>query len=163
MEEIPRRGENPAAFAKRMAREKAERISLLHPKRWVLAADTIVVINGKILGKPRDAREAGKFLRFLKGRTHQVVTGFCLRHDQFNRTICRSVSTRVTFKSLTADEIDWYVRTKEPLDKAGAYAIQGCGAFCVQRIQGSYTNVVGLPVSEVVQALEKFAGFRLGS
>jgi len=90
-----------------------------------------------------------------------VITGFCLKNRALNRTLIQSVSTRVSFKSLSLEEIDWYVRTGEPLDKAGAYAIQGKGAFCVKRIQGSYTNVVGLPVWELLEALEKYAGFQL--
>ncbi|MEW6184963.1 MAG: Maf family protein [Thermodesulfobacteriota bacterium] len=163
MEEIPRRGEDPVAFAKRMAREKAERVSLSYPDLWVLGADTIVVLDGKILGKPRDGQEAGKFLRFLSGKTHQVVSGFCLRHWNNKQALCRSVSTQVTFKALTAGEIDWYVKTAEPLDKAGAYAIQGRGAFCVRKIRGSYTNVVGLPLAEVLEVLEKCTGFHLSS
>jgi len=162
MEEIPRRREDPIAFAKRMAREKTEMVSQSYPDLWVLAADTIVVLDGKILGKPRDGQEAGKFLRFLNGKTHQVVSGFCLRHYNKKQAVCRSVSTQVTFKALTAEEIDWYVKTGEPLDKAGAYAIQGRGAFCVRKIRGSYTNVVGLPVAEVLEVLEKCAGLHLG-
>jgi septum formation protein len=159
--EIPRPKEDPVSFAKRMAEEKAGIVSSLYPEQWILGADTVVVLGEKILGKPEDSQEAKRFLQLLSGETHQVITGFCLKNRTLNRSLIQSVSTRVGFKSLSPEEIDWYVRTGEPLDKAGAYAIQGKGAFCVKKIRGSYTNVVGLPVAEVMQALEKVAGFRL--
>jgi septum formation protein len=159
--EIPRPKEDPVLFSKRMAEEKAGLVSSLYPEQWVLGADTVVVLKDKLLGKPKDSQEAKRFLRLLSGETHQVITGFCLKNRALNRSFIQSVSTRVSFKSLSPEEIDWYVHTGEPLDKAGAYAIQGKGAFCVKRIQGSYTNVVGLPVTEVLEALKKYAGFRL--
>ena len=159
--EIPRPKEDPVLFSRRMAEEKTEIVSSLYPEQWVLGADTVVVLGKKILGKPKDSQEARRFLRLLSGETHRVITGFCLKNRALNRTLIQSVSTRVSFKSLSLEEIDWYVRTGEPLDKAGAYAIQGKGAFCVKRIQGSYTNVVGLPVWELLEALEKYAGFQL--
>ncbi|OGP49748.1 MAG: septum formation protein Maf [Deltaproteobacteria bacterium RBG_13_43_22] len=162
VQEIPRWHEDPISFAKRMAEEKAEIVSSFYPDQWVLGADTVVVLGKKILGKPKDSQEAKRFLRLLSGKTHRVITGFCLQHRATNRSFCRSVSTRVSFKSLSTEEIAWYVRTYEPLDKAGAYAIQGKGAFCVKKIQGSYTNVVGLPVTEVLEVLEKYTGFELG-
>jgi septum formation protein len=115
-----------------------------------------------MLGNPRDFPEAKRFLRLLSGETHRVITGFCLMNKGLNRSISQSVSTAVTFKVLSGQEIDWYVRTGEPMDKAGAYAIQGKGAFCVKKIRGSYTNVVGLPVTEILEALEKMTGFRMG-
>ena len=159
--EIPYPEENPVSFSKRMAEEKAGIVSSLYPRQWILGADTVVVSGGKILGKPRNFQEAKKFLHLLSGDTHQVITGFCLKHRVLNRSFIQSVSTRVRFKSLSREEIDWYVRTGEPLDKAGAYAIQGKGSFCVKEIKGSYTNVVGLPLTEVLEALEKVAGFRI--
>jgi septum formation protein len=162
VQEIPIRHEDPTSFSKRMAEEKAELVSSLYPKQWVLGADTVVVLGGKILGKPKDSQEAKRFLHFLSGKTHRVITGFCIRHRKMNRSVLRNVTTRVSFKTLSAEEIDWYVQTGEPLDKAGAYAIQGKGAFCVQKIQGSYTNVVGLPVTEVLEELVKYTGFQLG-
>jgi septum formation protein len=160
--EIADADETPSSFAKRMAREKAGLIARLHPEKWVLGADTVVALNGKMYGKPKNDRQAMDFLRDLSGKTHQVITGFCLCHRKNKIAFVKSVRTLVTFKALSRQEIKWYVRTEEPHDKAGAYAIQGKGAFCVQKIQGSYTNVVGLPVSEVLEALEKYAGFRLG-
>jgi septum formation protein len=160
--EIPDLDEPPSNFAKRMAREKAGLIARLHPEKWVLGADTVVALNDKMYGKPKNDRQAMAFLQDLSGKTHQVITGFCLCHQKNRITFAKSVRTQVTFRSLSRQEITWYIRTEEPQDKAGAYAIQGKGAFCVQKIRGSYTNVVGLPVSEVLEALEKYAGFRLG-
>ena len=160
--EVPDLHEAPFSFSRRMARRKAEIVSIVLPKQWVLGADTVVVLEKKILGKPKDSREAKRFLHALSGKTHQVITSFCLKNRGLNLTITKSVSTRVSFKTLSAKEIDWYVQTGEPLDKAGAYAIQGKGAFCVQTIKGSYTNVVGLPVTEVLEVLEKYAGLRMG-
>jgi septum formation protein len=159
--EIPGRYEDPVSFAKRMAEEKAGIVSSRYPDQWVLGADTVVVWGKRIMGKPKNAREAKRFLQLLSGETHQVITGFCLKHRGMNRSCVKSVSTQVHFKSLSAKEIDWYVQTGEPLDKAGAYAIQGKGAFCVKKISGSYSNVVGLPLTEVLEVLEKQAGFRL--
>ena len=160
--EIPRPKEDPVLFSKRMAEDKAGIVSSLYPEQWVLGADTVVVLGEKILGKPKDSQEAKRFLRLLSGETHRVITGFCLKNRAMNHSHFQSVSTRVSFKSLSLEEIDWYVQTGEPLDKAGAYAIQGKGAFCVKKIRGSYTNVVGLPVTEVLKLLEKYAGFKLG-
>jgi septum formation protein len=160
--EKPGRKETPAAFARRMATEKAHGVSSSKPEDWVLGADTVVALQGKIFGKPKTEREAKAFLQELSGKTHRVITAFCLCHHQRGVSVIRSVETRVTFKTLSPREIKWYGQTGEPRDKAGAYAIQGKGAFCVQEIRGSYTNVVGLPVTEVLQALEEFAGFRIG-
>ncbi len=159
--EIPRHREDPVSFSLRMAEEKAHIVSCLYPGQWVLGADTVVVLGEKMLGKPKDSQEAKRFLQLLSGEIHRVITGFCLKNRVLNRTLIKSISTRVHFKSLSSEEIDWYVQTGEPLDKAGAYAIQGKGAFCVKKISGSYTNVVGLPVTEVLAVLEKVAGFRM--
>jgi septum formation protein len=160
--EIPHRSEDPESFSKRMAEEKAGIVSSRYPEQWVLGADTVVVFGEKIMGKPDHSKEAKRFLRLLSGETHRVITGFCLKNRARNHSLIQSVSTWVSFKPLSAEEIDWYVQTGEPLDKAGAYAIQGKGAFCVRKIQGSYTNVVGLPVTEVLEALKKYAGFQPG-
>jgi septum formation protein len=159
--EIPEPNETPLSFAKRMAHDKAVLISRMFPEKWVLGADTVVTLKGRMYGKPKDDREAMAFLQELSGKTHQVITGICLCHFQNKTSFIQSVRTQVTFKSLSLQEIKWYVQTGEPRDKAGAYAIQGKGAFCVQRIRGSYTNVVGLPVTEVLQALEKYVGYRV--
>jgi septum formation protein len=159
--EIPFHGENPVSFSKRMAEEKAGIVASLFPNQWILGADTIVVLGERILGKPKNSQEAKSFLGLLSGETHLVITGFCLKNRALNQSLIQSVSTRVSFKPLSPEEIDWYVKTGEPLDKAGAYAIQGKGAFCVKKIRGSYTNVVGLPVAEVLEALKKYSGFRI--
>lgn len=159
--EIPEPHEDPLWFSKRLAERKAEVVSARYPERWVLGADTIVALEGTLFGKPRHAREAAAFLRALSGKTHRVITSFSLRNGLKKFSHTRSVTTRVTFKILSSQEIAWYVKTGEPLDKAGAYAIQGKGAFCVKTIQGSYTNVVGLPVTEVLEALVKYTGFQL--
>jgi septum formation protein len=145
-----------------MAQEKARAVSHQYPEDWVLGADTVVSLGKRLLGKPVSLREAKKFLEALNNRTHEVITSFCLINQSLKKALARSVYTRVTFKRFSRREIDWYLQTGEPLDKAGAYAIQGRGSFLVREIKGSYTNVVGLPLTEVLEALEKNAGFRLG-
>lgn len=146
-----RRGESPGKFALRLAREKARAILARNPRRVVLGADTIVVIAGRVLGKPRDRREARRMLRLLSGRTHQVSTAVCLAGMGFEHT--RSETTRVTMRKLSEKEIRDYVASGEPMDKAGAYAIQGLASRFVSRIQGCYFNVVGLPVPLVYRML----------
>jgi septum formation protein len=159
--EIPKPEEDPLLFSKRLAERKAEVVSTRFPGHWILGADTIVALEGILFGKPRHPREAAAFLRALSGKTHRVITSFCLRNSLKKASITRSISTQVTFKTLSPQEIAWYIKTGEPLDKAGAYAIQGKGAFCVKTIRGSYTNVVGLPVTEVLEVLVKVVGFQL--
>jgi nucleoside triphosphate pyrophosphatase len=161
VDEVPKAQEPPRMFSHRLAREKAETVAGAYPRYWVLGADTVVVLADTILGKPKGPTEAAYFLRLLSGRTHKVITSFCLVKKDLGFSTTRSVVSAVTFKALTKEEIAWYVRTKEPLDKAGAYAIQGKGAFLVKSIKGSYTNVVGLPVTEVLETLQKYAGFQL--
>lgn len=143
----------PESYAGTLSRAKADDIAVQYPDRWIIGADTIVLIDGIILGKPKDRPAARDMLLRLSGQTHQVYTGFticCLK-----RGICHTevVCTDVTFKALSKDEIEWYIRTDEPFDKAGAYAIQGLGTSLVKHINGSYTNVVGLPVCEVMDFL----------
>ena len=144
---------SPEQYAKQLALEKAKYIADRNPKAWVIGADTIVVIDGEVLGKPISDEDARRMLRKLSGHTHQVITGYCILCQSLSRLNNEAVTTDVTFKHLTEDEIDWYIRSGEPFDKAGAYAIQGMGAFIVKSINGSYTNVVGLPVCEVVELL----------
>jgi septum formation protein len=145
--------DDPALLVRGLAKAKACDVAERYPQSWVIAADTIVVVEGRILGKPGSEAEARDMLARLSGRTHQVLTGYCLCCRGRDRLISEVVSTDVLFKLLTPVEIDWYVRTGEPFDKAGAYAIQGIGTFLVKRINGSYTNVVGLPVCEVIEQL----------
>ena len=143
----------PADYVRRLAEAKAGDVAGSHPDSWVLGADTIVTVDHRLLGKPASPRDAREMLERLSGKTHQVYTGFCLVQQRRSRCIADTVQTDVVFKTLSATEIDWYIHTGEPFDKAGAYAIQGLGTFLVRRINGSYTNVVGLPVCEVVEIL----------
>ena len=129
--------------------------------RWFIGSDTVVVRDGCILGKPADAAEAATMLRSLSGRSHEVVSGYAVFDRSRGRTLSGAVVTRVWFKTLTEQEIAGYLATGEPFDKAGAYAIQGLGAFMVPRIEGSYPNVVGLPLCEVIAALEEFGAVNL--
>jgi len=149
--------ENPVEYVKKLARLKAENIGSLHPGSWVIGADTIVVIHDQIIGKPRSKADAISILKKLNNRDHFVYTAFCICNQASNsytmKSVIKSVKTKVYFKNLTDNEIEWYVNTKEPFDKAGGYGIQGVGSFIVKKISGSYTNVVGLPVCEVVEAL----------
>jgi len=131
--------------------------------RWFIGSDTIVVRDNVILGKPIDAAEARQMLTSLSGRSHRVISGYAVHDRDSGRTISAAVVTRVFFKKLTSREIEGYIATGEPFDKAGAYAIQGIGSFMVPRIEGSYTNVVGLPLCEVIAALEEMAAIELFS
>ncbi len=152
---------SPDDYVRELAQAKAMDIARMHPKSWVIGADTVVVADGRILGKPASTAQARDMLRRLSGRMHQVLTGFCICRLSGERLFTDVVRTDVLFKALTDDEIEWYIQTGEPFDKAGAYAIQGIGTFLVKRINGSYTNVVGLPVCEVVEFLiqEQVIGF----
>ncbi len=123
-------------------------------KALIISADTVVVYDNKILGKPKDEAEAMAMLKMLSGKIHQVYTGFCVLRMKDAMTVCKSVCTHVRFKNLTDEKIANYVATKEPMDKAGAYGIQGLGAMLIDAIQGDYFNVVGLPVSELAEVLE---------
>ena len=120
---------------------------------WVIGADTIVCIGNQILGKPDSKNDARKMLMRLSGKLHQVYTGYCICCRQKDLLFTDAVKTDVRFKKLSDPEIEWYIHTGEPFDKAGGYGIQGVGAFLVKSIKGSYTNVVGLPVCEVVSFL----------
>ncbi len=146
---------DPDKYVRQLAEIKAQDIAKQYPHRWVIAADTIVVINDMILGKPDSEEDARTMLNQLSNRTHQVLTGyalFCCDENCFHSNV---ITTQVRFKKLNASEIEWYIHTGEPFDKAGAYAIQGIGTFIVKSIKGSYTNVVGLPVCEVIEFLIK--------
>jgi septum formation protein len=163
--ETPILGETPQACAERLAREKAEAVSKNHPHDFVLGADTIVVVDSAILGKPRDPQDAARMLRLLSGRTHTVITGVCLvrsvptqaKLTTANRqpATVSSESTLVNMSEISDDEIRDYVTTGEPMDKAGAYAIQGIASRWITRIEGDYSNVVGLPVALVYAMLRK--------
>lgn len=144
---------SPDTYVKTLAESKASEIARMHTDSWVIGADTIVMIDNHILGKPDSPDDARKMLQNLSGRTHQVYTGYSIQCVEENHFFSDAVRTDVCFKKLTDLEIEWYIHTKEPFDKAGAYAIQGLGTFLVRQINGSYTNVVGLPVCEVLEYL----------
>ncbi len=145
----------PEEYAIKLAEAKAEDVAQKYPESWVIGADTIVVIGDAILGKPRSKDDARNMLLRLSGQTHQVYTGFAVCCKAEKRLFSQVVKTDVLFKELSDEEIQWYIHTPEPFDKAGAYAIQGMGTFLVRSIHGSYTNVVGLPVCEVIEFLIK--------
>lgn len=183
IDETPREGESPRDCATRLAREKALAVSRTRPTGCVLGADTIVAVDGAILGKPKDADDAARMLRLLSGRVHEVITGVCvvtaaargqgsgasetdtqagaqpMSGDQLatdNRQLATaSETTLVTMRELSGEEIRTYVATGEPMDKAGAYAIQGGAASWIPRIEGDYSNVVGLPVELVCRILRE--------
>ena len=143
-------GESPADYVQRLAAAKACAVEAA-PGETVLGADTTVVIDGEILAKPADADDARRMLARLSGRRHEVLTGVCLRRGV--TATCEFVTTGVVFATLTAAEIDEYVASGEPMDKAGAYAIQGLASKFVERIEGDYFNVMGLPVALVYRRL----------
>ena len=146
---------SPPEYVRRLAEAKAIDIARQYPGSWVIGADTMVSIGDHILGKPVSDSDARDMLQRLSDRIHQVYTGYCICRWSENRLYSDTVTTDVRFKALTADEIAWYIQTREPFDKAGAYAIQGLGTFLVKSINGSYTNVVGLPICEVIEFLIK--------
>ena len=156
VEEKPVAGESPQDFVMRAACDKAGDVARENVASWVLGADTVVVHGGRILGKPGDAEEALSVLQTLAGQKHLVHTGFCLMNGKDDVLISRVVTTEVWFYPFSRDIAAAYVATGEPLDKAGAYGIQGSGGFLVERINGSYSNVVGLPLAEVVEVLLRY-------
>ena len=178
IDESPHQGESPRNCAERLACQKAFHVSKSRPGEWVLGADTIVVIDEAILGKPRDENDAARMLRLLSGRTHRVITGVCLGGDKvasgqwsaasdakplktedrelrtWVEDAC-SETTLVTMCDLSDAEIRGYIATGEPMDKAGAYAIQGFASRWIPRVEGDYSNVVGLPVALVYRMLRE--------
>jgi septum formation protein len=161
IDESPRDRESPVDCAQRLAREKAVAVSRSHPVNYVLGADTIVVVDENILGKPRDASDAARMLRLLSGRTHDVITGVCLvgalgeLRTENRELITASEITRVTMCEISDKDISEYIATGEPMDKAGAYAIQGMASRWIPRIEGDYSNVVGLPIALVYRMLRE--------
>lgn len=147
-------GEHPRNHVIRLSRDKSSAVAVEHPDSWVLGADTIVIINGDVLGKPETQENAREMLRKLSGREHRVITGFTLIHRSTRSIFSDAVESVVVFKEIQEDEMNWYVNSREPYDKAGAYAVQGMAAYFVREIRGSYSNVVGLPLTEVVTALK---------
>jgi septum formation protein len=155
VDETPRAGEAPEDYALRLSEAKARAVAAMRPGRWVLGADTIVTIDGELLGKPATRDEARCMIRKLSGREHTVITAFTLFNSEQAEVIRQAVSSQVRLKEIPNDEVEWYVATEEPYDKAGGYAVQGKASFLISEIRGSYTNVVGLPLCEVVEALKE--------
>lgn len=151
-EPTPIEGELPEVFVRRAAEAKARAVAATHPGRTVVAADTVVALHGEIMGKPASNNDALSMLRRLAGETHSVATGCCIVLPSGQRLTFHAL-TAVTMWDCPDDALQAYVRTGEPADKAGAYGIQGIGAFLVRQIEGSWTNVVGLPVAELVSLL----------
>lgn len=147
--------ESPEDYVARLSREKAEAIAGAHPDRWVIAADTTVLLGEELLEKPTDARDAVRMLSTIAGRTHVVYTGVTLRNAAREWGETRVAESEVRMLPLSLPQIEWYVRTGEPMDKAGAYAVQGIGAMFIESIHGSYTNVVGLPLATLYQMLQR--------
>lgn len=154
IDEMPLAGEAPRDLVLRLSRQKAQAVSA-HPDLIVLAADTIVVCQNQILGKPLDRTEAKQFLSQLSGKNHQVLTGYTFLKGA--RQLSRVVVTEVFFRILKEREIESYIATQEPYDKAGGYAIQGAASAFIDIIEGSFTNVIGLPMKEVLESLEQIS------
>jgi len=155
IEEDVKYGEEPCEHVLRLARLKAQEIARDQDSAVIIGADTIVVLGGEILGKPKDEEEAFAMLSQLSGRVHKVFTGFCVLDASDGSEYSEAVESKVRFKHLTPEEIRGYIKTGEPMDKAGAYAVQGRGSYMIKEIQGSYTNVVGLPLCELVEVLSR--------
>ncbi len=150
--------QSPGEYVEQLAKKKAESVYHRYPKECVIGFDTVVYIDGEILGKPHTPENAVKYLKKLRGRKHTVYTGVCVFLG--NQVLVSHDCTEVHFIEMTDAEIDWYVSTGDPLDKAGAYGIQGPAALFVDSIQGNYFNVVGLPISLLYQMLKE-AGYPL--
>ena len=149
-------GLDPNELVRQLAIKKAKSVAARHKNALIIAADTIGVMGDKILGKPHTKNEASKMLQAISGKSHLVITGFSILDTTTNKIVTGIVNTRVYIKKLTGQEIDAYVKTGEPLDKAGAYAIQGIGAVIVEKIEGDYYNVMGLPLHALTEALKEF-------
>ena len=146
----------PREIVRQLSINKAKSVAVRHKNAIIIAADTIGVMGHKILGKPHTKNEASKMLHAISGKSHLVITGFSILDTTTNKIVTGTVNTRVYIKKLTGQEIDAYVKTGEPLDKAGAYAIQGMGAVIVEKIEGDYYNVMGLPLNALAEALKGF-------
>lgn len=150
--------DSPDEIVMELAEKKAKAVAKFYPSSYIIGSDTVVVTNGNILGKPKEKNEAFLMLKTLSGNVHHVYTGVCIVSP--DQTINFYEKTEVVFWELTDEEIDSYISTGEPFDKAGAYGIQGIGSILVKEIKGDYFSVVGLPLSRTVRELKK-AGFRL--
>jgi septum formation protein len=155
LQEMNQSGMKPHVHASYFAEAKAKDVADRYPNKWVLGADTIVILGQEILGKPTDFSDASSMLSRLGGRSHSVITGVCLVNASLEVVESEWVETKVSMRSLTVEDIEGYIRTGEPMDKAGGYGIQGIGGCLVQRIEGSYSNVVGLPLCETLELLRR--------
>lgn len=155
-EEVLVAGVKPRLLARRLSREKAKAVANKYSNALIIAADTFIVYRDNLMGKPHTETEAIRMLRLLNGRSHSVVTGFTIIDTVTGKSVSKSVETKVWFKKLKKKEMASYANTGEPLDKAGAYAIQGLGSLIVEKIEGDYFNVIGLPLSSLGEALKKF-------
>jgi len=154
-------GESPEDHVLRLAKAKALNVGSRFPDHWVIAADTIVYIDGIILGKPKNREEAMEMLSRLSGKEHWVTTGFSIHHLAKGIGDQEAIKTVVKVKRLSPVEMEWYIQTGEPFDKAGGYAIQGIGSFMIESIRGSYTNVIGLPLCELIQMLNRLGALTI--
>lgn len=161
IDEVILENELPSQVVMRLAFEKSIDIALKHPDSLVIGADTVVVLNNNILGKPKDSSDAFNMIKQLSGKTHQVITGISLINLNANQKISDYVVSNVKFKNLSEEDIKDYIQTNESLDKAGAYGIQGFGAMLVEEIQGDYFNIVGLPISRLSDLLKKHFNINL--
>ncbi len=162
-EHLPAYTARPAALGKRLAYAKAQAVAPCYDDALIIAADTLVIVDGRVLGKPADESEAFEMLRLLAGRTHTVITALCLLARQGGATthcVFDAPRTRVAFRPLSDECIRWYIGTGEPFDKAGAYGIQEYGALLIDKVQGCYFNVVGLPLATLAKRLEQLGAWR---
>ena len=145
----------PEEMVMELARRKAEEVASRHTEGIIIGADTVVVLQGEILGKPRDEQDAAEMLRRLSGKIHKVFTGFCVMGIEKSMQMCNYKVTKVKMSNLTDEQIQWYIHTKEPFDKAGSYAIQGYGARFIEAIEGCFFNVVGFPIQAIYEMISK--------
>ena len=153
--EVREEGEAPEEYVARLSRDKAHALATQYDSEWVIAADTTVLYGDELLEKPVDAQDAARMLGTIAGQTHIVYTGVTLQNASRGHRDTRVAESEVRMLPLSPADIEWYVRTGEPLDKAGAYAVQGIGAMFIESIHGSYTNVVGLPLATLFQMLRR--------
>lgn len=153
--EIYQHGESPEEYVARLSRDKGAAIAAAHPDAWIIAADTTVLLGDQLLEKPADPADAARMLSLIAGKTHIVYTGVTLQNEEQSWRETRVAESEVRMLPLDESEIAWYVSTGEPLDKAGAYAVQGIGGMFIDSIHGSYTNVVGLPLALLFQMLRR--------
>ncbi len=155
-EEVMQNDIEPHEMARSLSLQKAEEVAEKHPDAIIIAADTFIVAGDKLMGKAHSEAEAREMLAELNGKSHSVITGFTVMDTFESKVVSKSVETKVWFRKLTNKEIDGYVKSGEPLEKAGAYAIQGMGSVIVERIEGDYSNVVGLPLASLAETLKEF-------